>query len=447
MKKKRKRLQPDTLWAAGAAFLIVLQFWWLPGTPGSAQDSFSTSIDGKLGLFRTLSQLFSSVERERKTPVPATKCTLLIIGPDRLPTASEQNRLREFVQSGGTLLFAPSFDQPEVQFETLNIQLSSIPLFEPFGVPVEPPANVTTSPTAAPPTSPSTAPPATPPGTATTNTQTDTNPIGPREVICTSPLATGATEVAASSRIASIGWNHTDLVNSGGDTMAATWELGSGRIILCTTPEFFSNRSLLLPTASRLAVRLAAYGATNPTVLQSEYTDFDTSRIVISEYFNSTDSMAGVGVLFSPAMRIGTLQLILVIVLSIWLAFHRFGPAQQDLQHQRRSLTETAAAVGNLQYRIGDGGSLVAARLEYLRGQLRRRFGSVVTLQNLPSLARVSGLSLEEISTRLSLAEAQARQTRLPLSEATATIRWLGQLQQSLLGQIPGRPANDNRTG
>jgi hypothetical protein len=143
-------------------------------------------------------------------------------------------------------------------------------------------------------------------------------------------------------------------------------------------------------------------------------------------------------------MRIGTLQLILVVILSIWLAFHRFGPAQQDLQHQRRSLTETAAAVGNLQYRIADGGSLVAARLEYLRGQLRRRFGSTVSLQNLPSLARVSGLPIEEISSRLNLAEAQAMQSRLPLSEASATIRWLGQLQQALLGQVPGRNSNNN---
>ncbi|MEY2725522.1 MAG: hypothetical protein RLZZ458_1389, partial [Planctomycetota bacterium] len=99
MKKKRKRLQPDALWAAGAAFLVLLQFWWLPGTPGSAHDSFSTSVDGKLGLYRTLSQLFPRVERERKLPVPDANCTLLIIGPDRLPTASEQTKLSLFVQN------------------------------------------------------------------------------------------------------------------------------------------------------------------------------------------------------------------------------------------------------------------------------------------------------------------------------------------------------------
>ena len=68
--KKKRRLQADAIWAAGAALLILLQFWWLPGSPGSTVDSFSTGIDGKLGLFRALDRLFPRVEREKERPIP-----------------------------------------------------------------------------------------------------------------------------------------------------------------------------------------------------------------------------------------------------------------------------------------------------------------------------------------------------------------------------------------
>jgi hypothetical protein len=236
------------------------------------------------------------------------------------------------------------------------------------------------------------------------------------------------------------------LAESGNAAMAASWEQGAGRVIVCTTPDFFSNRSLLMPASSRLAVRLAAWGILKPSTYQEEgWAYFDKSRIVISEYFNTTDSMLGAGVLFSSGLRIGTLQLILAAALALWLGFHRFGPAEQDLRLQRRSLTETARAVGNLQYRSSDGGALVSARLDYLRGQLRRRYGSAVSLQNRASLTRLSGLTAEEVSSRLNLAERQSDHPRLPVSDAAVTIRWLSQLQQAVLGSLPGRNGRGKR--
>ena len=87
--------------------------------------------------------------------------------------------------------------------------------------------------------------------------------------------------------------------------------------------------------------------------------------------------MQQTGVLFSPSLRIGTLQLVLVAVLGIWLAFYRFGPAEDVSTLQRRSLTESAQAVGNLQYRLNDGGAVIRSYLEYIRSQLRRRYGSI----------------------------------------------------------------------
>ena len=473
--KKKRRLQADAIWAAGAALLILLQFWWLPGSPGSTVDSFSTGIDGKLGLFRALDRLFPQVEREKERPIPDSNCTLLIIGPDRLPTAAEQTRLAAFVNGGGTLLFAPSFTEPSVDLAELRINLTELKPLETFGAPTPnssavpvtaPPQAISSAPASADPedpdpsaeddsSSPTTptvpANPATPVVPTTPSVQPGTEsadlPLaGTREVLCESPYSSGTAELTVGSRFTWLPSDSEVLAESGNAAMAASWEQGAGRVIVCTTPDFFSNRSLLMPASSRLAVRLAAWGILQPSTYQEEgWAYFDKSRIVISEYFNTTDSMLGAGVLFSSGLRIGTLQLILAAALALWLGFHRFGPAEQDLRLQRRSLTETARAVGNLQYRSSDGGALVSARLDYLRGQLRRRYGSAVSLQNRASLTRLSGLTAEEVSSRLNLAERQSDHPRLPVSDAAVTIRWLSQLQQAVLGSLPGRNGRGKR--
>lgn len=470
MKKKRRRLQSDALWAAGAALLILLQFWWLPGSPGSTVDSWSSGSDGKLGLYRALSRLFPRVEREKALPIPDANCTLLIIGPDRLPTAAEQKQLEAFVNGGGTLLFAPSFAEPEVQLPQLSIKLEPLTPLEAFGNPAQqnppntgtqPPRAVSsapadnsssdstsTEPQPASPTDASTgdseptvsSPPATIPATTPATTPDELSISSDRTILCESPLCEGTVEVVVASRFSYQPSGSQVLATSGGAVTAAAWELGLGQVIVCTSPDFFSNRSLLMPSAGRLAMRLSAWGAIQPTESQLEgYATFDSSRIVISEYFNTTDSMMGAGVLFNSGLRAGTLQLILTAALGLWLAFHRFGPAEQDVRMQRRSLTDTAHAVGNLQYRSGDGGSLIASQLDYLRCQLRRRFGSAVSPGNRGSLARLSGLPAEEIDSRLTLAERQSAQPRLPVSEAATTIRWLSRLQLALLGSVPGR--------
>jgi hypothetical protein len=73
VKKKRRLLQSDTFWGLAAALLVLLQFWWLPGEDGSAADSYSTTVDGKLGLYRTLSQLFPDVTRESVKVAPLSR--------------------------------------------------------------------------------------------------------------------------------------------------------------------------------------------------------------------------------------------------------------------------------------------------------------------------------------------------------------------------------------
>ena len=158
------------------------------------------------------------------------------------------------------------------------------------------------------------------------------------------------------------------------------------------------------------------------------------SLIVLSEFFNASDAYAQTGVLFSPSLRIGTLQLVLVAVLGIWLAFYRFGPAEDVSTLQRRSLKESAQAVGNLQYRLNDGGAVIRSYLEYIRSQLRRRYGSLARLDQPETLAHRAGMDLEEVRTKLAEAQHLADTVGLSADKTAASLRWLAELQRRLSG-------------
>jgi len=220
------------------------------------------------------------------------------------------------------------------------------------------------------------------------------------------------------------------LVTSTSDRVeVATWPMGSGRVVACSSPDIFSNRSMLYRNSRRLAVRLVERG-----YLHGHEDSSQQTPIVLSEYFNASDSYAQTGVLLSPSLRIGTLQLVLVAVLGIWLAFYRFGPAQQVSTLQRRSLTESAQAVGNLQYRLNDGGAVIRSYLEYIRSQLRRRYGSIVRLDQPEALATRAGMNVDEVRDRLAEAQMLAETVQLSPDRTAASLRWLAAFQHRLSG-------------
>ena len=129
---------------------------------------------------------------------------------------------------------------------------------------------------------------------------------------------------------------------------------------------------------------------------------------------------------------IGNRPLLLVAVLAIWLAFHRFGPTISAETAPRRSLTESAEAIGNLQVRLADGGPLVGSYLAYLQGLLRKRFGAQVRLDDPVALARRTGLEEHVIREELRRATELTTQPRTSVSTAAAMVRWLCRLQNRL---------------
>ncbi len=490
MKKKHRLLQSDTFWGLAAALLVLLQFWWLPGEDGSAADSYSTTVDGKLGLYRTLSQLFPQVTREAVKVVPAQSATLILIAPDRYPNEKEQQQLYEFVYNGGDLLFAPNWmsyewatpdePPPEVYLPSLGIHLkyrsdstvaaasaaaatpvpgatpaspgtttqdSSTTKEEASSASTDSPETVGSTPATAgsTPVTDGSAPAAD--GSATSSPAAGSTPVTTANTSVTADDEKEGRGVAvrASSRLVSdyVDFQSTAelqlpshlttetlLTSAGGTVEAATWQMGSGRIVVCSSADLFSNRAMLFKGSRRLAVRMTE----RCSAKNEDSTSNSQPAIVISEYFNASDSFQNTGILFSPTLRIGTLQLLLVAILGIWMAFHRFGPALYVTNSQRRSLTESAQAVGNLQYRLSDGGIVVRSYLDYMTSRLRRRYGSLLRLDQPEQIANRAGMDVEEVRAQLHEAHLMAESGQLPSAKAAAMLRWLAKLQQRLEG-------------
>ena len=474
MKKKRRLLQSDTFWGLAAALLVLLQFWWLPGEDGSAADSYSTTVDGKLGLYRTLSQLFPDVTREAVKVAPTQSATLILVAPDRYPNEKEQQQLYEFVYNGGDLLFAPNWlsyewatpdePPPEVLLPSLGIHLTyrsdstvaaaiaAAATTAPGATPATPGTSTqdgsttadeasaasTDSPdtTGSTPGSTTTNPAAGPTPATTANSVTAEKDKDERGVAvhASSSLVTDYVDFQSTSELQLPTHLTTEalLTSTDGTVEAATWQLGSGRVLVCSSADLFSNRAMLFKGSRRLAVRMVERCSAKEE--DAYYPNDEQPTIVISEYFNASDSFQNTGILFSPTLRIGTLQLLLVAILGIWMAFHRFGPALYVTSSQRRSLRESAQAVGNLQYRLRDGGIVVRGYLDYMTSRLRRRYGSLLRLDQPEQIANRAGMDVEEVRTQLHEAHLMAESGQLSSVKTAAMLRWLAKLQQRLEG-------------
>ncbi len=544
MKKKSRLQRSDVVWGLAAAALVLMQFWWLPGEKGTTSDSYSNTIDGKLGLYRTLSELFPNVSRENLQLVPDTEeSILLMVAPDRYPTKAEEEELYAFVYYGGQLLFAPNWSASECRLPSLGIEIDSrfftssrnvspgspaptsgspndgqVPVelrtdesaselvTEPRGEPSHagpgsgnadnaadlpaemPVAEQGSNAAEVPPSENQNSLPVNsdrvnsaemnsgedsevssasagsttagepgntsksmnellnksrrsntglqpPPGDVSMSPSDDdlisdeTKPVS--EVNASSVLTPGTTGWRSSGKLVLPQHRANEaLVSSDEGVEVAYWPLGSGGVMVSSSPDVFSNRSLLFSDSRRLSVRMVEY-----LEQQAEPSGSNSVPIVINEFLNASDSYRQTGVLFSPALRIGTLQLIMLAVLGLWFGFHRFGPAEISRSQHRRSLTDSAKATGNLLYRLNDGGAVVGGYLEYITSQLRRRFGNAVRLDQYETLASRAGLPVDEVQQQLKEAEAIAMSPSVSAARTAASLRWLAELQNRLAGQ------------
>jgi hypothetical protein len=474
--KQRRRIQStDLLWGSAVLALVVLQFWWLPGEQRTSSDSYSASIDGKLGLYRTLSELFPNVSRDPRSLLPPQPAALLLIAPDRYPTTSEQNELREFVRQGGTLLFAPNWSNPGCDMPALGFETTPLgPIYE---------VRTSTATGANPPVSQGSAAEASQnepelpaesdasdaqtgdadKRVATAETESDVaaadedlsippgesnlspkgNPSTSIQSMDSDNLRDRSVNVAARSDLTreQVDWRKAAilstpaydskvLVRSDSATPeVVAWRLGNGTIVACSSPDIFSNRSLLESNSRRLAIRLVEYCQQSVSTA-----DGQPGPIVLCEFLTASEAYRHAGILLSPALRIGSLQLMLLAVLAGWYGFHRFGPPRIVDSEQRRNLSDSAIAVGDLQYRLNDGSRVIHQYMDYVNTELRRKYGGTVQLDNIAEIIQRTGFSEAELTTGMRNAERLQSKQGVSAAATAKCIHWLAVLKQRLAG-------------
>lgn len=502
--RKRRLKQSDAWWLAGVILLVLLQFWWLPGDPGTPDDSYSVSVEGKRGFFQTLKSLSTEnllppVQRESHRLIPKQSGTLVILSPDRYPNDSEQRQLAEFVRGGGTLLFAPNWMNPDCAMPQLNISTTTSYLQdEDLGTTALAPA---TPATAVPPTAPmQTSTPVdlkkslpaeapevtvaqqpdaadTPKAEADTNVKTDSNeqqipkeeavaktvgtgttlqpsPVTPvntlnsdydfngvAHVNTVSPLVKGGVPWRTRARVETLHSNATVLVQSlAGTPQAASWQYGAGRVVVCASADVFSNRAMLDEVRAELAIRLVVHA--HEPHLHSDFSPSPSAApIIVNEFLNASDAYRGTAVLINPSLRSGTLQLITVAVLIGWFGFHRFGPATKVTIHHRRSLTESASAVGNLHFRTNSGSEVVERYVDYFKARLQRTFGHSIAIEDTAAIAMRANMEPSEVERRITLAMSRCHQATTTNTEAATCIRDLSQILNQLSGKHTNTPS------
>ncbi len=496
--KKRRLKRSDKYWLAAVALLILLQFWWLPGDPGTPNDTYSAGVAGKRGFFQTLQSLSDArvlppVRRETEQLVPNDTSTLVVLSPDRYPNENEQRELAKFVRSGGTLLFAPNWTSPDCVISQLSINtqqkyfreedlvikqqgtaVAPAPVTKPQDtadgsnsdssssqpLPAEAEENVTTP---APAAVPATAPvvmeelnedqkrlqrqqdavnKALRDGT-TIQPPTENNPLQENDAdydlrnvadfYTNSPLVDGRVSWRTRAAIQIQHRNHKVLVEStSGTIQAASWDYGDGRVVLCASPDVFSNVAMLKEAQAELAIRLVEH-AHQPHE-EAAFSEQSTP-IIISEFLNASDAYRGTAVLMNPSLRSGTLQLLTIALLIGWFGFHPFGPPRRVNVHHRRSLTESATAVGNLQLRTNNGTEVVERYLDYFKTRLQRIFGRSVGIEDTAAIAVRANMEKTEVARRLAGATKLSNDISTSNVQAATSIRELSQILDRLSGK------------
>lgn len=454
MKKPRLSVTTaDLVWLSLVLVLVVLQFWWLPGHGSHTADSWSTRLEGSRGLFNTLStlsdqRLLPPVRRETDRLVPDKTSVLMILSPDRYPDDYEEEELLSYVHSGGVLVMAANWQLPN----TLNEHYRAARL----GFTISHDRSSRRSSSAA---QGSTGSPAMAEESDDGVDQSDSTSLtgeAPADDSPVSPAGKTPTEGDALSEdlpefvVAadmnelvnnSVTWRseawlsslpkQSDVLVRGanGRPQVAAWNAGHGAIIVCATPDPFSNRSMLFEDQAELAVRLVEHATSGPRA------SVRPAGIIISEYLNGAGAYRGAAIVISPLLRAGSLQLVLVAVLMAWSGFHRFGPPLRTRSVFRRSLAENAEAVGNLQFTAGDGFTSVRQYLAWFQDEFQRRWGHSRILHDTAQLARQTGLPEDQIRQALDQANQQAHGAQVGTAEAAATIRQLARIHQKAFGK------------
>jgi hypothetical protein len=131
-------------------------------------------------------------------------------------------------------------------------------------------------------------------------------------------------------------------------------------------------------------------------------------------------------------MRPITLQLLVIVLLFGWLGFRTFGPVVTESTTEHRSITEHAAALGNLHWKSSTGGRALHWYLSYFRNELRLHYAGGATASEARVLARRAGADEQATAKLLDDAQQLMAQPRASAKSVAAVLRELAVIKRKL---------------
>jgi hypothetical protein len=361
---------------------------------GEEEDTYSSSFGGKKAFFDLASTLFPAVSRSTENLIPHEGVdTLVVLGPTRYPSQVQWLMLRDWVSEGHALIFAARWQDPEVDLGPFGIQVEAFYGYDAEAEEAEASEGGRDE------------------GQAEEEAEPPPLPPGADEV--ETDLAGGELEWASFAGIAGDYSPEEIMVSLGGSPQVVWQSVGEGFLVVASSDYIFNNVSLTQGNNGVLAFRILELG-------------YPAETIYFDESLNSAGGPKVVGLLFDDPFRPLTLQLLVFAVLFAWRGSRRFGPSRAERKTVHRSLTEHAAALGNLHFKAGSAGGVVASYLEYFRHELSLQYRKAEEAQ---TLAARTGSEVDQVSHLMKNAAQAVKNPNLPRSKAAWLVRSLASLK------------------
>ena len=381
----------DWIWIGLLGLLLLMSFGLAPSRrAGEDEDTYSSSFGGKKAFFDLASTLFPVVRRSTENLIPPDDVdTLVILGPTRYPSQVQWLMLRDWVSEGHALIFAARWNDPEVDLGPFGIRVDTFYGYDPEAEEAE----------------------AQKEGEA--ESEVEPPPLRPGAGEVETDLAGGELEWASYAGVAGEYSPEDIMVSLDGSPQVVWQSVEEGFLIVASSDYIFNNVSLTKGNNGVLAFRILELG-------------HPTGTITFDESLSSAGGPKVVGLLFDEPFRPLTLQLLVFAVLFAWRGSRRFGPSRAERQNVHRSLTEHAAALGNLHFKAGSAGGVVASYLEYFRHELSLQYRKAEEVQ---VLAARTGSEVDQVSHLMKNATQAAKNPNLPRSKVAWLVRSLASLK------------------
>ncbi len=369
----------ETLWVTLTFLVLLLGVWWIPGSASVKSDSYSSAFPGKRVFYQAMQRLGTDVHRstDELIPRPGFEDRILILGPARYPSEQEWDELFYEVLDGATLVFAASATDPFVEIPQFGLTITTQDLLEEKakleelqqqGIEVEveeDEAELNES-------------------FLDASSFSDLEDAVAETELVDHPVTWKSNAIFD---LDSIG-NWEVLLSSNDHPQVVRQEVGMGTVLFCTSDEIFSNGAMVDSERALLAFRIV-----EATPVWGE--------TFIDETLNSSGVPKVVGILFTPAFRPITLQLILIGVLFGWIGARRFGPVYESMYSRRRSIVEHANALGVLYFRAHAGAHSLESMYEFLKLELRSLYGNGFRVDDAAAVARQVRMEPAEVAELL----------------------------------------------